>query len=47
MFKFTYQAFVLFSLVIGYGIARIPGVRSESRKENRWAGGKNDQDCGY
>jgi YYY domain-containing protein len=38
MFKFTYQAFVLFSLVIGYGIARIPGMRSESRKENRWAG---------
>ena len=38
MFKFTYQAFVLFSLVIGYGIARIPGVRSGARRTNLWAG---------
>ena len=37
MFKFTYQAFVLLSLVIGYGIARIPGKRSRNRIDNHWS----------
>ncbi len=37
MFKFTYQAFVLFSLVVGYAIARFPVKRSRNKLDNRWS----------
>ena len=38
MFKFTYQAFVMLSLVIGYAIVRIAATRSKKSKvDRRWA----------
>ncbi|MHB1484343.1 MAG: DUF2298 domain-containing protein [Saccharofermentanales bacterium] len=38
MFKFTYQAFVMLSLVIGYAVARLALTRSSASKvDNRWS----------
>lgn len=37
MFKFTYQAFVLFSIVVGYAIARLPARRGDNKVDNRWS----------
>lgn len=38
MFKFTYQAFVMLSLVIGYGVTRIVMTRSNASKvDRRWS----------
>lgn len=37
MFKFTYQAFVMLSLVIGYVISRIAMTKSRSKVDFRWS----------